>query len=174
MRWLTWYALSRDVYNVFMGGSWSRARRAIPFRASSPSTARCALRGCHGYRNPIESSRPAESPFILEKHYKNGNAGYADCSAALPSQYSGLYTLHEYGDKLFPFPASASHVHPFTFTFPFFPHFPFALPWFGGFNTNCRRVIFRNEIAVNSRKENFCLIEKPNLKGRFELFKIMF
>lgn len=41
-----------------------------------------ALRGCHGYREPHGSDataapHPAESPFILEKHYKNARAARA-------------------------------------------------------------------------------------------------
>lgn len=46
-------------------------------RGEKPCARLMALRGYHGNSNPVESPHPAERPFILEKHYKNGKFGYA-------------------------------------------------------------------------------------------------
>lgn len=49
-----------------------------------------ALRGCHGYREPHGSNAtaaPSESPFILEKHYKNAHGPHQ-------GRYSTSLSLH--------------------------------------------------------------------------------
>lgn len=57
-------------------------------RREKPCARLMALRGYHGNPNPIESPRPAESPFILEKHYKN-----ASLDTLLPLRLANTQTI---------------------------------------------------------------------------------
>lgn len=78
----------------------SRSRPEIPSApgGEKPRARLMALRGCHGYREPHGSDataapRPAESPFILEKHYKNARAARAASRSLLAGALASL-SLH--------------------------------------------------------------------------------